>query len=62
MKEQLAQLIEAYAAARYSQNNLLIETASAKINEFLSKVEVVELPPAKPQIQLQQDTPAEAEG
>jgi hypothetical protein len=46
MKEQLAKMIEAYAAARYSQNSDLIALMSQQLNEFLAKVEVVELPPA----------------
>ena len=60
MKEQLTQLIEAFGAARYSQNQDLVRMVAAQITDFLQRVEIVELPPAQPQVQLQQETPAEA--
>lgn len=41
MKTQLADLIEAYAAARVSNNRMLIEYAAGKLNEFMAGVEVV---------------------
>jgi hypothetical protein len=41
MKAQLAELIEAYAAARVSGNRMLIEYAAGKLNEFMAGVEVV---------------------
>lgn len=59
MKEQLAQLIEAFGAARYSQNQDLVRMAAAQITEFLQKVEIVELPPARPPMEFQQETPVE---
>jgi hypothetical protein len=40
MKTQLANLIEAYAAARCSGNRMLIEYAAGKLNEMLAAVEV----------------------
>ena len=40
MKQQLAELIEAYAAARVSNNRMLMEFAAAKLNEFMAGVEV----------------------
>lgn len=40
MKEKLAELIEAYAAARCSGNRMLLEYAAGKLNEMLQAVEV----------------------
>lgn len=50
MKEQLTQLIEAFGAARYSQNQTLIEMSATNLREFLSKVEIVEMPPLPQEI------------
>jgi hypothetical protein len=43
MKPQLAELIEAYAAARASGSRLLLEFAVGQLNEFMAKVDVVEM-------------------
>jgi hypothetical protein len=43
MKQQLADLIEAYAAARASGSRLLLEYAVTQLNEFMAKVEVTEI-------------------
>jgi hypothetical protein len=43
MKPQLAELIEAYAAARASGSRLLLEFAVTQLNDFMAKVDVVEL-------------------
>jgi hypothetical protein len=43
MKQQLAELIEAYAAARASGSRLLLEFAVTQLNDFLSKVEISEI-------------------
>jgi hypothetical protein len=43
MKEQLAKLIEAYAAARCSQNAILLEYAVAQLQSFLNGVDIVEI-------------------
>lgn len=43
MKPQLAELIEAYAAARASGNRMLLEFAAAQLNEFMGRVDVVEI-------------------
>jgi hypothetical protein len=40
MKQQLAELIEAYAAARVSNNRMLLEYAAGKLNELLAAIEV----------------------
>jgi hypothetical protein len=40
MKQQLANLIEAYAASRASGNVLLIEYAASKLNELIATVEI----------------------
>lgn len=55
MKEQLTQLIEAFGAARYSQNQTLIEMSATNLREFLSKVEIVEMPPRPQMPPLQQE-------
>lgn len=43
MKQQLADLIEAYAAARASGNRMLLEFAAGQLNEFMAAVDVVEI-------------------
>jgi hypothetical protein len=43
MKPQLADLIEAYAAARASGSRLLLEFAVGQLNEFMARVDVVEI-------------------
>lgn len=40
MKEQLAALINSYAAARMTQDPLLVELAGTKLTEFLAGVEL----------------------
>jgi hypothetical protein len=40
MKQQLAELIEAYAAARASGNRMLLEYAAGQLNEFMSEIEI----------------------
>jgi hypothetical protein len=45
MKQQLADLIEAYAAARVSGNRMLLEYAAGKLNELMAVIEVVEIDP-----------------
>ncbi len=40
MKQQLAELIEAYAAARVSGNRMLMEYAAGKLNELMAAIEV----------------------
>ena len=40
MKTQLAELIEAYAAASVSNNRMLLEYAAGKLNELLAAIEV----------------------
>jgi hypothetical protein len=42
MKDQLADLIEAYAAARVSGNRMLMKYAARKLNELMATVDVVE--------------------
>jgi hypothetical protein len=44
MKEQLAALVEAYAAARLSQNRILLEHAAGLLNEFLAAAEISSKP------------------
>jgi hypothetical protein len=45
MKQQLAELIEAYAAARASGSRLLLEYAVTQLNEFMAKIEITEIKP-----------------
>jgi hypothetical protein len=40
MKQQLAELIEAYAAARVSGNRMLMEFAAGKLNDLMAAIEV----------------------
>lgn len=42
MKTKLAELIEAYAAARASGNRMLLEFAAGQLNALLGAVDVVE--------------------
>lgn len=41
MKDKLAELIEAYAAARASGNRMLLEFAVSQLNALLAGVEIV---------------------
>ena len=43
MKDQLAELIEAYAAARASGNRTLLEFAAGQLNALLAQVNVTEI-------------------
>jgi hypothetical protein len=40
MKQQLAELIEAYAAARSTGNRMLVDYAAGKLNDMMQAVEV----------------------
>jgi hypothetical protein len=42
MKNQLAELIEAYAAARVSGNRTLLEFAAGQLNELMARCEIVD--------------------
>jgi len=42
MKDHLAELIEAYAAARATGNKTLLEFAAGQLNALLARVEVTE--------------------
>lgn len=42
MKQQLAELIEAYAAAKTTNNRILLEYSANQLSGFLQKVELVE--------------------
>ena len=62
MQEQLAKLIEMYAAARVSNNADLTSLAASQLNEFLSKVFITELPlqqPPAPAPELEAEAPTE---
>lgn len=48
MKEQLAQLIEAYAAARGTGNPTLQQFAAQQLSAFLSQIDVVQAAPQEP--------------
>jgi hypothetical protein len=45
MKNQLADLIEAYAAARVSGNRMLLEYAAGQLNDVMAKIEITEIKP-----------------
>jgi hypothetical protein len=45
MKEQLAQLIEAYAAAKASGNPTLQQFATQQLSTFLGQIDVIEAQP-----------------
>jgi hypothetical protein len=47
MKPQLAELIEAYAAARASGSRLLLEFAVTQLNDFMATIEVTESKPSE---------------
>lgn len=49
MKEQLAQLIETYAAARTSGNAALQQYATQMLSNFLQQVEITPLTPTSPE-------------
>lgn len=48
MKQQLAQLIEAYAAARASGNPILQQYAAQQLQAFLDGVELTQPTPEEP--------------
>jgi hypothetical protein len=56
MKQQLAELIEAYAAARVSGNRMLMEYAAGKLNDLMAAIEV-----AVPRDTLEQTTKTEGQ-
>lgn len=60
MKEQLTQLIEAYAAARSSGNTLLQQFATTQLSDFLGQVDIVR-PTPSPESAEPDATPVEAE-
>jgi hypothetical protein len=41
MKQQLAELIEAYAAARVSGNRMLMEFAAGRLNDMMATIDLV---------------------
>jgi hypothetical protein len=47
MKQQLAELIEAYTAARASGSRLLLEFAVTQLNDFMAKIEITESKPSE---------------
>jgi hypothetical protein len=49
MKDQLAILIEAYAAARASGNALLQQYSTGQLSEFLSQFNLVKTPATPPE-------------
>lgn len=49
MKEQLAQLIETYAAARVSGNTVLQKYATQMLSNFLQQVEITPLTLTSPE-------------
>jgi hypothetical protein len=46
LKQALAQLIDAYADAKASKNNILLSYATQELQNFIQQVELVRLPGA----------------
>lgn len=45
MKEQLAELIEAYASAKTTNNKTLVEFSIGQLSAFFQKIEITEAKP-----------------
>lgn len=46
LKQALAQLIDAYADAKASKNQILLQYATQEIQSFIQQVDIVPAPPA----------------
>lgn len=48
LKQALAQLIDAYADAKASKNQLLLQYATQELQNFIQQVDLIQAPPARP--------------
>jgi|688.fasta_scaffold1336020_1 hypothetical protein len=46
LKQALAQLVDAYADAKMSKNQILLQYATQELQNFIQQVEIVPAPPA----------------
>jgi hypothetical protein len=49
-KQALAQLIDAYADAKASKNNILLTYATQELQNFIQTVDIVPAPPSAPKV------------
>lgn len=48
LKQALAQLIDAYADAKASKNQILLSYATQELQQFISQVDLIQAPPTRP--------------
>ena len=47
LKQALAQLIDAYADAKASKNQILLQYATQELQNFIQQVDLIQAPPAR---------------
>lgn len=47
LKQALAQLIDAYADAKASKNQILVSYATQELQQFISQVDLIQAPPIR---------------
>ena len=47
LKQALAQLIDAYADAKASKNQILLQYATQELQNFIQQVDLIQTPPAR---------------
>lgn len=50
LKQALAQLIDAYADAKASKNQILLSYATQELQNFIQQIDLIQAPPARPAI------------
>lgn len=55
LKQALAQLIDAYADAKASKNQILLSYATQELQNFIQQVDLTQAPIAQPQIETEED-------
>ena len=48
LKQALAQLIDAYADAKASKNQILLAYATQELQNFIQSIDLIQAPPARP--------------
>lgn len=57
LKQALARLIDAYADAKSSKNQILLQYATQELQNFIQQVDLVQAPPASPAMDAGAPTP-----
>jgi len=50
LKQALAQLIDAYADAKASKNNILLTYATQELQNFIQQIDLIQAPPSAPRV------------